>query len=64
MKNLDSRGGGGDLLAYKQETGEREERVKRSNSWGRGGDISANTKKNSPRMSQQQKMNKADKKTT
>ena len=38
-------GGGGDLFAYNQETGEREERVKRSNSRGRGGDFSANAKK-------------------
>ena len=35
--------GGGDLPAYKQETVKRKERVKRSNSRGGGGDLSANT---------------------
>ena len=42
MKNLNRRpGGGGDIFAYKRETGERKERVKRSNSLGGGGDLSA-----------------------
>ena len=36
-------GGGGDLLAYKQETRERKQRVRMSNSQGVGGDLSANT---------------------
>ena len=36
-------GGGGDLLAYKQESCERKDRVKRSNSRGGGGDLVANT---------------------
>ena len=43
-------GGGGDRLAYKQESGERNERVKRSNSRGGVAEILQRTqkKKNSP----------------
>ena len=36
-------GGSGDIVPYKQEAGERKERLKRRNSRGGGGDFSANT---------------------
>ena len=40
-------GCGGDISACKQDTGEKKKRVKRSNSRGGGGDLSANTKNES-----------------
>ena len=47
MENLSQQPGGEeDVLADKQETGERRERVKMSNSRGSGGDLSAHAPKN------------------
>ena len=44
-EKLHSRGGGGDLLAHQQDTGEGKKRVERSNDRGVGGDLSANKRK-------------------